>query len=308
MVLSWTGHDERVYYTDLGINTGVMLKLAAQKDFTGAEEYKYRLVDALREHAGAKYYPTLEDRIVMLDQAFEDFRKSSEFGPRDAERFFHMARGYLGLMDATKRIQFHEYGEYTRSAAEEALKLEPALRGVNKTLGICSLKMAEREEQHGEKIRLINDAAKYFRKELQLTPEDPDCLKTMGFCFQAIGYAEGAIQHYKKYLRTRSDRDFEIESQLAWLLINPPSEPDERAIAEALLLSEGAYRHDPDDLKNCQNYSSALFLAGRIDEAVMIVERMIALDPANAEQYKDRIKDYTGSPEEAEEETGSDRK
>jgi tetratricopeptide (TPR) repeat protein len=195
------------------------------------------------------------------------------------------------MLKMTKRIQFEDFAAYTRACAEKALALDPDIRGVHETLGKCLVQQAEREPLHPEKFRILAEAFGHFKAEKEQDPDNPECHKALGFLHRVFGQPKDAIREYKKYLTLAEERDYDVQSELGRLLVTQ-EDSDEKTRAEGLALIENSYRFDPNELRYCRNYSDALYLFGRLEEAIEVLQHMIEIDPVSVEVYRNRIESF----------------
>lgn len=285
-----TDHDELTYSTEMSAYSGVMRKLAAQEEFERAGIFKEKLLESYRTYTENLYYPHLQDQLDKIEEAFSAFDEGMLYAEEDARRHASIARGFLLMMEVTKAAEFEEFAKYTREKAEKTMAMDPRTPGIHKTLAVCYHLLAQRRSGD-QQFPLLAKALHHCREAVEADPEDATCHKIMGYYFDIAGSKEDAVRHYKLYLKFSEEWDYEIASQVARIRIYQPK-PDEARIAEALAFAKEAYRHDPDDLRFLENYASALYLAGRFDEAVEILERMIVLNPESSEEYEGRIEGF----------------
>lgn len=286
--LSWTTHDKLTYSSHMSAFSGVMIKLISQNQYEKAEIYKDKLLDAFNKNQKEEIPPGVQEKLEMIKDAFGEFKKTASFTQRDAQYHLHAAEGFRRIMGVTKRSQYEELLKIAQDHAEKALLIDPKLKGPNKTMGVCYIELIKRKTDPTQIQMLLSKAYKYFHKELQLNPDDPECLKAMGFCSQTFGLIDAAIGYYKNYLSKAKEYDYEIASQIAALAIR---QPKGKAITldQALELGKKAYDHDPKNLKFCRTYSDLLYLKGNIDGAIKILHEMIPLDPDKAKEHEKRI-------------------
>lgn len=294
LLFLWTDHDRSVYRSHQSAYGGIMLRLAAQKEFVRAEAYMKKLVEESRKEMGYRFTPHREERIRKTEQAFSAFNRSLFYRKDDARHHRLQAEGYLDLMGATKRVQFDEYAGYTRQAAERALELDPGIEGVHKILGVCLAEQANREEEFSLKVKLAQRAMWHIREELKIRPDDLDCIKAMGFCYYAFMAIPEAVGFYKRYLKLSEAWDHDVATEIARIQLMRP-DLDERILAEALHFSRDAYVSDPLNTVYGQNYADVLYHAGRIEEAVDLLNRLKLLDPDSREYLESRIQGYLNS-------------
>jgi tetratricopeptide (TPR) repeat protein len=270
-----------------------MLRLAAQQEFSRAERYMDKLIDASREEMGHRFTPFREERIRNMQEAFSAFNRSLFYRNDDARRYRLLAEGYLKLLGPTKGVQFEEFAGYTRAAAEKAIALDPGTAGVHKILGLCLSEQADREEDFSVKVKLAQQAMRHIRQELKIRPDDPDCLKAMGFCYYAFNAIPEAVSYYKRYLKDREVWDHGVASEMARIQVMR-TDLDEGILEEAVRFAGDAYLSDPLNIDFNWNFAEVLYHAGRIEEAAALLENLKMLDPGSRETYEARIREYQG--------------
>ncbi|MHC4945492.1 MAG: glycosyltransferase family 39 protein [Planctomycetota bacterium] len=309
IILSWTGHSNPTYSNDLSAYAGAMKKLIAQQEFARAEHFKNKLFEANRAEYGAHYMPLRDARLKRINEAFREFNLGSLYGRQEADRYLHFARGYYLLMEATKRIEFEEYARYTTEAAEKALALDPNIPGAHKTLGLCLAEQAIRGKDYERMYQLLARASSHIRAELENNPDDLECIRGLGTLLYTFGDVIPAINLYTEYLRKSQDWDVEVAYLIARIMASQPELPPAMMV-RAAAMAEDLYRHDPRDVRFNEVYADMLEMSGRLEEARAILEKMITLDPDEAEGYRERIENL-GSPktdDDASEPAGKEKK
>ena len=292
-LMSWTDHDKPIDNSLWGAYAGAMWKLAAQSNFTKAEVYKDKMRLGYKELTGGRYCPDLDERLDRFEDAFRAFRKYPESAPDNIDRQISIAHGFLKMTENSKRNSddFKKFSRLTTDNAEGALRIDPKAPDAHKILGIYHVIKAERSVERSDKFMHISTAFEHFTEELKIDPDDTDCLKGIGFIHLLLGKPELSASYYKRYLERIEPWDHEIASQLASILLKL-QDNDKKRISKALALTTLAVNHEPNNLKFCRNHYYALLVAGRVEEAIAVLERLKKLDPLSADDYESQIKSF----------------
>jgi len=287
-LLSFTDHDKRTYKPDQSSVTGILLKLAVQEDFGKADIYRKRLIKLWEKEASKYLYNAdIDFRLYIISEAFKEFQKASFYPYNDSRRHLYYAKGYYHLLGITQDTQFHLFISYIENYVNKALEIDPDIQGAYKTLAKSYIEQIQRNETMGADHMILAEAYKYFLMELEHTPNDPECLKALGFCSQIFNNIPKAVDFYKEYLKHSDTWDHEIASQLSSFYITDPKLRD-----TTILFAEDAYKHDPSNIVFCKNYSFALYVMGRFDDAIKVLKEMIKIDSKSTETYRKRIADF----------------
>ena len=313
-ILSWTSHDALTYENDRSAFTGAMLKLAAQGDFARAEEFKNRLMDHYRRQ-DTRYSPILEGKLARIDEAFEAFFRASFYRRDEAPRWLHQARGYQCLLDLTKRTQFLEFTEYTLKAAERALTLDPDLPGAHRIQGECLAERVIRKVGGRADLSDLRRAYIHFHEELKRNPDDLETIKALGSCARLFGGHAEAAGYFATYLERSESWDPEVAHQLVksrFALAQTPGLEKEKALEmmrDVVALAEETAKSAPRDVNILSTWSDTLYVVGRIQEAIEVLEGMIRIDRANRKRYVQRIESFrkvADKPRKDADDTGGD--
>ena len=119
------------------------------------------------------------------------------------------------------------------------------------------------------KYGLIDDAIAVLKKALQSTPEDPELLRELGFCFRKKGPAYYAEAEANMLAALRlNDADVELHGMYGGLLKR------RRAFDEALKHYRRAYELDPENLYPLVNLGAICAALGMLEDARNWYERV----------------------------------
>ncbi|MBU0753620.1 MAG: hypothetical protein KJ645_00670, partial [Planctomycetes bacterium] len=288
LLLSWTAHDQPVYSNLMSAYSGAMKKLIAQEKFGEAARYKEKLFEENRLETAGLYLPRRNERLDRIEDAFRAFDLGSLYGPEEAGRYLNFAQGYYLLLESTKRLEFDEFAEYTRAAAEKALALDPNIIGAHKVLGLCLTEQAIRGSDTMENFLLWARALWYLKEELKLNHDDLDCIQGLGSLHLVFGNIKEAVDCYRKYLRKSPQWDPKTAYQLGRILTNQP-ELKGQFLDLAMKIAVDLYRYDDRNIRYGRLYAYVLELSGRNDESAEILKKLVPLDPESAGEYICRI-------------------
>ena len=125
----------------------------------------------------------------------------------------------------------------------------------------------------------FDEAIDYYRRSLQINPDNPDALNNMGAALAAKGEHTAAVGWFRKALErdpAKADAQFNLGNALA----------NQGKYAEAIPLFEAALANKPERFEAHNNLANTLLKLGRIDEARTHYELALRFDPDAAKIHK----------------------
>ena len=236
------------------------------------------------------------EEVGRTDEAAKHFSEALRFDPDSAK-----AHSALGIM-------LVQQGKIEASLAHltEAVKSNPDNANIRYNLGLALAKLGRvgQATQHlAESVRLGPDnfeaqcclaaalamqgqadrALAHYVAALRLKPDSADAHGKVADLLARQGKIEDAVGHYREALRSSPDR-MGLANNLAWLLATSP-DPRIRDVAEAVRLAEGACRATDFREPTFLNTLAAAYAeAGRFDEAIQTLKRIIPYASATQNQ------------------------
>ena len=125
--------------------------------------------------------------------------------------------------------------------------------------------------------------------ELEKNPQNPDLLSMLGDLYFAAKKYPETIQAYTAALRLNPE-DAQVLNNLAWLYATC----EDHALRDshrALALAQAAARLDP-TAHVLDTLAESYFVSGRLEEAVAVAARALALAPSNRSYYEDQLRKF----------------
>ncbi|MBN1828151.1 MAG: M48 family metalloprotease [Deltaproteobacteria bacterium] len=141
-------------------------------------------------------------------------------------------------------------------------------RGVSSIVGgfsrIKTLSILADEDRHGQ--------IRYFEDELTKNPDDLDALYGIAFAYESAGYAEKALEFFKRAAKQAPD-DPDILRGLGGAYLKMGD------TGTALLTLQSAYRQHPTDPEIMMSLARASERAERHDQAIALYEKLLEIRP-----------------------------
>jgi tetratricopeptide (TPR) repeat protein len=125
--------------------------------------------------------------------------------------------------------------------------------------------------------------------ELEKNPQNPDLLRMLGDLRYAAQRYPEAVRAYTQALRLNPE-DAQVLNNLAWLYATC-EDPVLRDPARALALAQAAARLDP-TAHVLDTLAESYFISGRLEEAVAVAARALALARSNRSYYEDQLRKF----------------
>lgn len=269
-------------------NATVMLSLAKIGNFDQAMRYRDMMQRQALSDDGGELDASTTDKLATIDAAFEAFAEATTLAEDDPQRALVLGRGYLALVPITKRADLADFTELGRASFRRALELDPAVRDANHGLGLLELEIA-RHWQFGRTEIDYGPALAQFMAELERHPDHALAHRDAGLIRFGWGHAPEALRHFL-LARQHGAADAQVLAGIAAISVDtmqmnarpvrvanepvPVFDNDRalEAIEEALALA-------PDDPNVRDVASKVLYVHGRYDEAVALIESLRADQP-----------------------------
>jgi len=302
LLLHWTAPKgaANLYYEDeRGKNTSMMMLLLKSGNYERALVFYDRLRAALGDEVATghlTYVPeegTAEARLAAIDDAFAQFRESTRWSDDRPEHHLALGRGFAALLGSAERYEFAEITNLAREQFGIALRADPTLEGAHRGLATVQA----RNGHYGQAFAELND-------ELDLHPDDAAAQRDAGMIrLQIFKDEPRALQHFREALALGLADDARMLSSMARLEVNgsyasaPPLRV--RGAAEPIFDKELGLRHArqalallPDDPVVMEGAADALYANGFYEDAIALLQRVIARLPWKAAELELRIQGF----------------
>ncbi|GJM20094.1 MAG: hypothetical protein DHS20C15_00090 [Planctomycetota bacterium] len=300
---AWAAPSEgqRDPYTEKNKNTSVMLQLAK----VGNIEKAFGFYQAQLAVLAPEDRVEGAEKLASVDEAFEAFQQAQASPSGSAQRDLHLARGYTALVPITKRGELEDFTTLARNHYQSALRAQPDIAGAHHGLARLEMLLAT-HAMRGAQVISFGPALSQLLAELKLHPEHPEAHRDLGLIY--VNRAPNAdawriaLDHF---LRAQASGliDGEVDAQIALISRWPEfsNEPALTVLGESVAFHdpERAVRHAelaleraPENPRALKAVSDVFYLEDRFTEAIVLLERIVTMQPWRATELGARIEGF----------------
>lgn len=299
LLASWSWWDADPF-GERNKHSGIMLKLAKIGDFGKAMRYRDLLLKTL-EVAGPDAEgmdENMASKLGALTSAFQFFDRSQSEPDGSAAQLVLRGEGYSLLQEITKRGDLRDFHALAIKQFRRALMVDPEVVGAEHGIGVALSRLATHAQHDGTSPNL-GPALSQFMRELALHPEHGESHRDAGHIRYLWEDYPEALQHFLLAERAgaaggpelASIARISVDTRLASLppvrvaaLQVPICDPARGSAygARALALS-------PRDPGVLDKQADVLLVERRHDEAIVLLERLMELQPWRARDLTNRI-------------------
>ncbi|RKY22689.1 MAG: hypothetical protein DRQ55_00385 [Planctomycetota bacterium] len=299
LLASWSWWDADPF-GERNKHTGIMMKLAKIGDFDKAMRYRDLLMDALTSSDQGMDI-NMAAKLAVLTQTFETFERGARLEAGDPQRHLTLGEGYSMLQQITKRGDLADFHALALREFRMALALDADVVGADYGVGVALSRLARHRADLGQPLDLGATLSR-FKAELRKHPEHGPSHRDAAHILFSWGELAMALEHFLEADRLGAAGGLELACAAHISIDRRLSDAAARQVggeivpaydeARGLALGDRALLLAPDDPLVLFRVADVLYVGGRHDEAVALLERLIPLEPWREEELRHRISKF----------------